>query len=168
MSSSTDGNVTSINATYLKGLVQNYLQPLLDEVSVLLKPVGYSEADLFGNSTGDVHIPPLNANLTVPAGNPNFQPVADLITALGSVGSSVNSDLTWFRNALSDTIDEINTTVASMTSTDDLNAEQAQTFMNDFSGAISAIDSGPTGGSGSGSSGSGGSGSGGSGSGSNG
>jgi hypothetical protein len=152
VSSTTDGNVTSINAAYLKTLVQYFLQPLLDEVQVLLKN---GQMETLPGSSYSVEVPQLNGSLSVPAGPNDFKPATDLINALGQVGSSVNSDLTWFRNALSDTIDEINTTVASMKSTDDLNAEQAQTILTDFAGAISAVDSSPTSGSGSSGSGSG-------------
>jgi hypothetical protein len=155
MSSTTDGSVTSINAAYLNTLVQYFLQPLLDQVNTLLKP-GQSE-NIQGNT---FEVPQIDGTLSVPAGPSTFQPATDLVNALNQVGSSVNSDLNWFQTALSETIDEINTTVASMKSTDDLNAEQAQTILTDFAGAISAVDSSPTSGSGSGGSSSGGSGSG--------
>jgi hypothetical protein len=155
MSSTADDKVTSINAAYLNTLVQYFLQPLLDEVSGLLKP---GQMESVSGSSYSVRVPELNGSLSVPAGPSDFKPASDLVNALGQVGSSVNADLTWFKEALSDTIDEINTTVATMSSTDDLNAEQAQTILTDFSGAISVIDSSPTGGSGGGS-GSGGSGS---------
>ncbi|HEY6497610.1 MAG TPA: hypothetical protein VIZ43_30390 [Trebonia sp.] len=150
MSSTADDKVTSINAAYLKTLVQYFLQPLLDEVDGLLKP---GQMESMPGSSYSVQIPQLNGSLSVPAGPSDFKPASDLVNALGQVGSSVNADLTWFKEALSDTIDEINTTVASMSSTDDLNAEQAQTILTDFAGAIGVIDSSPTGGSGGGGSG---------------
>jgi len=148
MSSTADDKVTSINAAYLNTLVQYFLQPLLDEVSGLLKP---GQMESVSGSSYSVRVPELNGSLSVPAGPSDFKPASDLVNALGQLGSSVNADLTWFKEALSDTIDEINTTVATMSSTDDLNAEQAQTILTDFSGAISVIQSSPTGGSGGGS-----------------
>lgn len=156
--SSSAGNVTSINVGYLNMLVQSVLQPLLDEVNTLLAP-GQNET-VRGSS---FHVPAIDGTLSVPAGPNSFVPASDLVSALGKVGTSVNSDLNWFMQALTDTIDEINTTVASMKSTDDLNADQAQTILQDFAGVISDVSSSPTGGS-SGGSGSGGTGSGGTGS----
>lgn len=160
MSSNSDGNVTSINAAYLKMLVQSLLQPLLDEANKLLQN---GQVEYLAGSSIGIEVPQIDSTLTVPAGSSSFKPAADLINALGKVGTSINSDLNWFQQALSETIDEINTTVASMKGTDDLNAEQAQTILQDLAGAITAVSSSPTGGSGG--SGSGGSGSGGSGSG---
>jgi hypothetical protein len=138
----SSGNPSSgtlvINAGYLTGLADNFLQPLLDEVTTLLTS---GQTDASG-----ILLPPLSNSLSVPAGSNSFEPAADLINALGQVGGSVNSDLTWFQTALTDTIDEIHTTVASMKSTDDLNAEQVQTFMTDFSAAFSDVSQSPTGG----------------------
>jgi hypothetical protein len=147
MSSNSSGTVTTVNASYLKTLVEFFLQPLLDEVNNKLLMNGQME-QLPGTS-GSTEIPQIDGTLTVPAGSSNFKPAADLINALSAVGSSVNSDLNWFQQALSETIEEINTTVATMKSTDDLNAEQAQTLQQDFAGAIAAVGSSPTGGSGS-------------------
>jgi hypothetical protein len=142
MSSNSDGSVTSINAGYLQGLAQNTLQPLLDEVNTLLQN-GQLET-IQGQA---IEVPQLDGTLSVPAGSNSFQPANELINALGKVGTSVNADLTWFQQALTETIDEINTTVATMTSADDLNAEQAQTLQQDFAGATSAVSQSPTGGS---------------------
>jgi len=141
MSSNSDGTVTSINSVYLQGLVANTLQPLLDEVNQLLQN---GQVENIPGSAEGIQVPQIDSTLSVPAGSTNFKPAADLINALGKVGSSINSDLNWFQQALSETIDEIDTTVASMTSTDDLNAEQAQTILTDFAGAISAVSSSPT------------------------
>jgi hypothetical protein len=135
-----DGNVTSINAAFLKNLVQYYLQPLLDEVNTLLQ-----NGQLQNVKGKTIEVPQIDGTLSVPAGSNSFQPATDLINALGKVGSSVNSDLNWFQQALSETIDEINTTVATMKNTDTLNAEQAQTILQDFAGAISAVSQSPTG-----------------------
>jgi hypothetical protein len=158
MPSNSSGTVTTINTSYLKNLVEFLLQPLLDDVNKLLQN---GQMEKLPGTSSSIEIPQIDGTLTVPAGGSNFQPAADLVNALSAVGSSVNSDLNWFQQALSETIDEIHTTVASMKSTDDLNAEQAQTLQQDFAGAISAIGSSPTGGAGSsgGSGGSGGSGS---------
>jgi hypothetical protein len=139
------GDVTSINAGYLRGLVSSFLQPLLDEVDTLLR-IGNIEF-VGGVPT---QVPGLSSGLTVPAGDPGFPPAADLVAALGAVGGSVNSNLTWFQKALTDTIDEISTTVASMKDGDDLNAEQAQTLTQDFAGAIADVSQSPTAGSSSG------------------
>jgi hypothetical protein len=148
MSSNSDGTVTTINAAYLKTLVQYFLQPLLDEVNQLLAP---GQTQYLPGGSGGTEVPQIDGSLTVPAGNSAFEPASALVNALSKVGSSVNSDLNWFQQALTDTIDEINTTVASMKSTDDLNAEQAQTLLQDFSTAISDVTSSPTAGAGSGS-----------------
>jgi hypothetical protein len=142
-------DVTSINVGYLRTLVQYYLQPLLDQVNLLTAPG--QEQDIPG--LGPTHVAALGSGLTVPAGGPNFKPANDLVNALGQVGSSINSDLVWFKRALGDTIDEINTTTSSMQSTDDLNTQQAQEFMQDFSAAISDLSSGPGNGAGGGSAG---------------
>lgn len=128
-------DVTTINAAYLNTLVEYFLQPLLDEVTQLLNK---------GQSVGGDYTR-LDDTLTVPAGGSNFKPAAELVNALKVVGGSVNADLTWLFNALTDTIDEIKTTVASMQASDDLNAEQMQTFLQDFSGVISDLGSSPSG-----------------------
>jgi hypothetical protein len=143
MSPSSSGNVTSINSTYLKSLVSNFLQPLLDEVDTLLQN---GQVETVQGQT--LEVPQLDGTLSVPAGSNAFPPATQLINALGKVGSSVNADLNWFQTALSDTIDEINTTIATIGTADDLNAEQAQTLAQDFAGAISAVSQSPTGGSG--------------------
>jgi hypothetical protein len=144
-------NVTSINAAYLRGLVDTFLQPLLDEVGVLLSNGQIQNIPGLGNK----EVFAIDGTLTVPAGNVNaFPPAAALVKALGKVGSSVNADLTWFQTALQDTIDEINTTISTLKGADDINAEQASVIEQDFAGAIAAVSSSPTGGSGSSSSGS--------------
>jgi hypothetical protein len=147
VASKSDGTVTTINASYLRSLVSTFLQPLLDDVNKLLQN---GQVETLPGSSTSVEVPRLDSTLTVPAGSSNFKPAADLINALGAVGSSINSDLNWFQQALTETIDEISTTVASMKKTDDLNAEQVQTLEQDFAGAIAAVTSSPTGGTGGG------------------
>jgi hypothetical protein len=140
MTASND-HVTSINAAYLKTLVKYFLQPLLDEVNTL---TGNGQYETLPGASFPVEVPGIDSTLSVPAGGSAFKPASDLINALGKVGGTVNSDLNWFAQALTDTIDEINTTVTSMQNTDDLNAEQAQTILTDFAGAISDVTSSPT------------------------
>lgn len=154
MSSNSDGSATKINAAYLNSLVQYFLQPLLDEVNGLLQN---GQTVSVAGASGGIEVPVIDSTLTVPAGSSKFQPAAELVKALGQVGGSVNSDLNWFQQALTDTIDEINTTASAMKSTDDLNAEQAQTLLQDFAGAVSDVNSSPTGSAGGSSSASGGS-----------
>jgi len=119
MSSNSDGNALTINAAFLKSLVQYQLQPLLDQVNTLLQN---GQKQHIHGAAAEVLIPQIDGTLSVPAGGvaqPNgggnsFLPASELINALGKVGGSVNTNLNWFQQALSDTIDEIGTAVTSM------------------------------------------------------
>jgi hypothetical protein len=148
-------NVTWITPAYLQGLA-NALGIMLDDVT--------NQVDGVGNvttSTGNVVVQAVDStlNITEPGGSggtdSTFPLALDLNTKLGNVGNSVNEDVTWLQTLLEDMIQEINTTISSMKTTDNLNADSIQSLENDFSQTLSDMTSGP------GSSGSGGSGQGG-------
>jgi hypothetical protein len=159
MSQTDTGSVTTIDPDYLKSLINNQLQPLLDQVNTLLNPTGqYGMTDLGGSS---ILIPPVNGKLTVQAGGTpgqngttSFNVADTLNAALQSMGGSVEDELNWLQKVLSDMIEEINTTITSMQSTDSLNTMDAQTLAQDFQTTISDVTSPPVSGSSGGSSGS--------------
>jgi hypothetical protein len=127
---SDSGNVTQISPDYLKQLA-NQLDGILGEVNDQLKGIGGSTSS---NTTQ--WIPPVNSSLTVSAGSKSFDAAAALDQALGAMGGSVNSQLTWLQKTLNDMINEINTTVNSFGNVDSINSESVTQLINDFQNTI--------------------------------
>jgi hypothetical protein len=167
MSQGTVGSVTTIDSNYLKSLVNNTLVPLLDQVSDLLNPSGYSGQAVAGGPF--ITVSPITGSISVMAGgvpgsngSTGFDIADGLNDALKTMGTSVQGELEWLDKVLTDMISEINTTITQMQGTDNLNAMDAQTLAQDFQNTITDVNNVPGSGSSSGG-GSGGSGGGGSG-----
>jgi hypothetical protein len=165
MASSSDGNVTTINATYLTGL-RTSLEDLLTGVEQQIR--GEGSVDAMGSS-GTVQVPPVtgNPNFSVSAGGvmsndgtSTFDITNDLNSALQQMGGTVEQELDWLRRVLTDMISEIGTTITSMKNADSLNSDSVNTLEQDFQTTINDINTPPVSGSGGGGSGSGSSGSG--------
>lgn len=147
--------VTQIDITYLSGL-QTTLEGILTEVKQQIAGVG---AVTIGTAVED--IAPLS-RLTIEPGvtgsnGAGFDPANQLLTALQTMGGSVNDQLVWLEKFLTDMIAEIGTTITSFGTADNLSSESVAQLDSDFSGAINAMQqgasSGSSGGSSSGSSG---------------
>jgi hypothetical protein len=137
---STPTNVTQIDTTYLTGL-QNQLQTILTDVQNQLKGTGASSDP---NTSG--WLGPVDQNLAVQGGDKStFNAAAALNTALGAMGGSVNSQLTWLQKVLTDMINEITTTIQSFSGTESLNNEAVTTLISDFQNTISDMSNGPGG-----------------------
>jgi hypothetical protein len=127
------GSVTQIDADYLNGL-KVQLDLLLDEVNSQLTGIGASSLP---GTTG--LIPVVDSNLIVSAGATSFNAGAALNKALSAMGDSVNQQLHWLQNVLTQMISEITTTVNSFTSTESLNNESVDQLITDFQNTISAV-----------------------------
>jgi hypothetical protein len=150
-------NVTQINETYLKQL-QSQLDTILSDVEGQLRGIG---ATTDTSTTG--YLSAVTSDLSVMAGggtgtSGTFAAATELNSALSAMGGSVNDQLTWLKQVLTDMITEIGTTIDSFTSTESLNSETVEQLMTDFQDTITDM-SNPPGGTSSSSSGSGGSGS---------
>jgi hypothetical protein len=126
--------VTQINADYLKTL-QAHLSDLLDEVNQQLSGLGPKGAT--GATLPDIY--PVTSGIQIAAGASTFDAGAALNKALQSMGGSVNDQLVWLKNVLTDMIAEITTTVNSFSGTESLNDETVTQLESDFQKTISDI-----------------------------
>jgi len=105
--------VTQIDANYLNGL-KSQLQDLLDQVNQQLSGLGTKGATALTTS----YINPVTSALQVAAGASPFAAGAAFNTALKSMGTSINDQLTWLKKVLTDMISEVDTTVSSFSATE--------------------------------------------------
>jgi hypothetical protein len=126
--------VTQINADYLHKL-QSSLSDLLDGVNQQLNGLGTKGAT--AATLPDIY--PVTSTLNVAAGASSFEAGAALNTALKSMGTSVNEQLTWLKKVLTDMIADITTTVNSFSGTESLNDETVAQLNSDFQKTISDI-----------------------------
>jgi hypothetical protein len=138
----TDNNVTQIDANYLNGL-KGQLQTILTDVQNQLRGIGASTDP---NTTS--WLGPVDQNLSVQGGTSSFNAATALNTALKAMGGSVNEQLTWLQKVLTDMINEITTTVNSFSGTESLNNEAVSQLLTDFGNTINDMNN-PPGGSGS-------------------
>ena len=138
----TDNNVTQIDANYLNGL-KGQLQTILTDVQNQLRGIGASTDP---NTTS--WLGPVDQNLSVQGGAKSFNAATALNTALNAMGGSVNEQLTWLQKVLTDMINEITTTVNSFSGTESLNNEAVSQLLTDFGNTINDMNN-PPGGSGS-------------------
>jgi hypothetical protein len=127
------GSVTQIDADYLNKL-KGQLDSILEGVDGQLIGIGASSS-----SITTTWIPAVDSTLVVLAGSPSFNAGAELNKALGTMGGSVQQQLQWLKNVLTQMISEITTTVNSFTSTESLNNETVDQLMTDFQNTISAM-----------------------------
>jgi hypothetical protein len=137
--------VTQINKDYLNQL-KGQLSEILSQVDQELTGIGAYNAP---GSTG--WLKPVDNTLSVSAGGSSFNAGSELNAALKTMGGSVNDQLTWLKKVLTDMINEITTTVDSMSNTETLNTETVDQLINDFQSTINDMNNPPGSGSGSGS-----------------
>jgi hypothetical protein len=137
--------VTQIDITYLTGL-QSTLEGILTEVKQQIAGVGPVTI-----GTGIEDIAPLSS-LTLEPGvtgsnGAGFDPANQLLTALKTMGGSVNDQLVWLEKFLTDMIAEIGTTITSFGTAGSLSSESVAQLDSDFSGAINDMQQGASSGS---------------------
>jgi len=128
------GAVTQINADYLKKL-QGELQDLLDQVNTQLKGLGTKGA----SSATTPFISAVTSSIQVAAGGASFDAAQQINTALQTMGGSVNDQLNWLKNLLTDMISDITTTMSSFSGTESLNNESVSTLESDFQKTINQL-----------------------------
>ena len=146
---SSGGGVTQIDTSYLD-MISGYLQQVQSGVQQQLTGMGPAGVD--ANTLN--WIEPLTQTTKVQAGASSFQAGAELNSALGSMGSSVNLQLGYLNKVLDSMISEIATTKASLQGTESLNNETVQQLITDFQNTIANMGTSPGSGSGGSSSGS--------------
>jgi hypothetical protein len=133
-----------IDKTYLTNL-RAMLQEMLDDVSHQVNGLGNKSTIL-----GNIWVPPVdgNLNITMPGGTPGtsstFPLGADLNAKLTAMGGTVSDDVVWLQTVLGDMIDEIDTTIKSMSDTENLNEDTIQKLMDDFQQTLSDMSNGPS------------------------
>ena len=130
------GAVTQINADYLKNL-QGQLSDLLDQVNTQLKGLGTTGA----SSSTTPLISAVTSSIQVAAGGNSFDAAQTINSALQSMGGSVNDQLNWLKNVLTDMISDITTTINSFSGTESLNNESVSTLESDFQKTINQLNS---------------------------
>jgi hypothetical protein len=130
------GAVTQINADYLKNL-QGQLSDLLDQVNTQLKGLGTKGA----SSSTTPLISAVTSSIQVAAGGSSFDAAQAINSALQSMGGSVNDQLNWLKNVLTDMISDITTTINSFSGTESLNNESVSTLESDFQKTINQLNS---------------------------
>jgi hypothetical protein len=128
------GAVTQINADYLKKL-QGELSDLLDQVNTQLKGLGTKGA----SSATTPFIKAVTSSIQVAAGGSSFNAAQEINSALQSMGGSVNDQLNWLKNVLTDMISDITTTMNSFSGTESLNNESVSTLEKDFQKTINQL-----------------------------
>jgi len=138
-------DVTTIDVNYLVGLLENVLQPLLEEVGALALPAGEQVRrpalpaglhaailDPPAGSEPSLTVSPANGNFQVQAGcsannGPNgltgFAVANELNATLQNMGGSMQQQLQWLMSVLTQMIEEVVTTISSMQATEDTNQD---------------------------------------------
>jgi hypothetical protein len=133
-----------IDYDYLANL-QKTLQLMLDDVNNHINGSG-NVATWWGTTW----VPAVDGslNITMPGGSPGtgstFPLGQNLNAKLASMGGSVSEEMGFLQTVLEDMIDEIETTMDSMTSTENLNDDSVQALLSEFEQTISAMNAGPS------------------------
>jgi hypothetical protein len=140
-------DVTTVDINYLVGVLENVLQPLLEEVGALALPAGEQvrrpalpagfHAAVQDPSSGaepSLTVSPANGNFVVQAGcsssnGPNgitgFAIANELNATLQTMGGSMQQQLQWLMAVLTQMIEEVQATISSMQAAEDTNQDLA-------------------------------------------